>query len=476
MSLIRYVERVRYRDVLGNVCLMVRLLAFVLLVPLGVSLLAGEFLYSLILGGLVLASFGLGIVGRRAGEFQIEGKEALIVVGLSYLAFFVFGAMVYLPAAGFWDGLFEAVSGFTTTGLSVLKVESLPRTAVFFRSYSQWIGGVGIVILGLIVFRLPGRDARSLLGPDFHTQSLLGTIRQTARKVLAVYLVLTGLGFLAFALAGMGWFDALVHILSTVSTGGFSSHSRSVGFFPGPAIPAVMIVFMTLGGIGFPAYYRLVRRGPGAFFRDAELLLLLGLGLGASVLFILVDVGSGRPALTGLFQSFSALTTTGFATVGYDRWPSLVKGLSVVLMCLGGSSFSTAGGFKLIRVVILAKLMGWFVAKRILPPTATVPITVEGTPVSEGDLKTVFSLLVFGLVILVLSSTAFMLAGFAPLDSVFECTSALGTVGLSSGITSSRLPAVLRLVLMFDMWAGRLEILSVLVILFPPVWAGRRVK
>jgi trk system potassium uptake protein TrkH len=476
MSLVRFVEPVSYRAVGGNLCLMVRLLAFVLLVPLGVSLLAGEYVFSLILAGLAAAAFGLGTIGRRAGDFRIESKEALIVVGLSYLAFFLFGAVVYLPAASFWNGLFEAVSGFTTTGLSVLKVESLPRTAVFFRSYSQWVGGVGIVILSLIFFRLPGRDARRLLGPEFHTQSLLGTIRQTARKVLAIYLALTALGFLAFALAGMGWFDALVHIMSTVSTGGFSSHSQSVGFFPGAAIPAVMVVFMALGGIGFPVYYRLVRRGPAAFFRDAQLLVLLGLGLGAALLFILVETGPGRPVLTGLFQSFSALTTTGFTTVGYPRWPSLVKGLSVVLMCLGGSSFSTAGGFKLIRVIILAKLMGWFMAKRTLPEAATVPITVEGTPVSEADLKTVFSLLVFGLVILVLSSTAFMLAGFAPLDSVFESTSALGTVGLSSGITSPGLPAGLKLVLMFDMWAGRLEILSVLVIFFPPVWAARRVK
>ena len=285
---------------------------------------------------------------------------------------------------------------------------------------------------------------------------------------------MTALGFGAFVLAGMPPFDALLNVLATVSTGGFSPHARSIGAYPAPAVHAAVVVFMILGATGFPLYYFLIREGPRRVVRDSQLLVLLGIGLGAAFLFWVAWGAAARLISSSFFQSFAALTTTGFSTVDYARWPPLVKGLSVLLMICGGSSFSTAGGVKLIRVILLFKLVRWSVLKRVLPEAATVSITAERSPVSDQDLKNTGSLVAAYLAILAATSLVFMLSGFGALDSLFENASALGTVGLSSGITSGSLPLHLKLVLMFNMWAGRLEILPALIIFMPAVWPGRR--
>ncbi len=474
MTLARFVEPVRYRAVAGNLSLMLRLLSVLLLVPLAVSLLAREFLFAQIFAGLAAAAFTLGWLGKKAGQPSLEGKEALVVTGLAYLIFSLFGAAAFLPVASFADGFFEAMSGFTTTGLSVTDVESLPRTLLFFRGYSQWIGGIGVVVLTLIVLRVPGRAARKLYEQEFRGEKPMAGIRRTARLVLFIYTALTFLGFGAFLLTGMGPFDALLNILATVSTGGFCPHAQSIGYYSAPAVHATVIVFMILGAAGFPLYYFLVREGPRRILRDCQLLVLLAAGLASAFLFWIVWLTQARMISPSLFQSFSALTTTGFSTVDYARWPPLVKGLGVLLMISGGSSFSTAGGLKIIRVIILFKLIRWHIAKRVLPDAATVSLTAEGTPVSDSDLKAVFSFAALYLLVLGVAALIFMLAGYGPLDSLFENASALGTVGLSSGLTSGRLPLVLKLVLMFNMWAGRLEILPVLVIFFPALWLKRR--
>ncbi len=474
MSLVRFIEPVRYRAVVVNLCLMLQLLAFLLVIPLAVSLLAREFELSLIFAGLGTGAFALGLLGRKGGEPSLDGKEALIVVGLSYLVFSLFGAVAFLPVASFWDGFFEAVSGFTTTGLSVMDVASLPPALLFFRGYSQWVGGIGIIILTLIVLHVPGREARKLYVEEFGKENRLGDIRKTARTVLAIYAILTAAGYLVYVLTGMGWFDALLHIMATVSTGGFSSHAGSLAYYPRPMTQLAVVFFMILGAVGFPAYYFLSKKRPKRFIRDPQLLVLLATGLAAAILYAAVWYAKTRQFLPSLFQSFSALTTTGFSTAEYSAWPPLVKGMSVILMIIGGSSYSTAGGVKIIRIIVFFKLVRWVVAKRLLPEAARVPIQTEGVPVSDTDLKNIFSFFTIYLIILAGSSLVFMLSGYGAGAALFENASALGTVGLSTGITSAGLPWFLKLVLIFDMWAGRLEILPVLVILFPAVWLNWR--
>jgi len=474
LPITKFVEPVRYRAVTANLCLMLRLLAALLAVPAGVAVLAGEFRFALVFAGLAGASLGLGLLGRLAGQPNLEGKEAFVVTALAYLVFSLFGAAAFLPVESFVDGFFESMSGFTTTGLSVTGLAGLPRSLLFFRGYSQWIGGIGIVILTLIVLRVPGRAARKLYTQEFSGEKPMAGIRKTARLVLLIYASLTAVGFGTFVLAGMRPFDALLNILATVSTGGFSPHAQSIGAYPAPAVHGAVIVFMILGATGFPLYYFLIREGPRRVLRDSQLLVLLGLGLAAACLFWVAWQAQARLISSSLFQSFSALTTTGFSTVDYARWPPLVKGLSVVLMICGGSSFSTAGGIKLIRLIVLFKLVRWSVVKRVLPDAATVSITAEKSPVSESDLKNAVSLIAIYLLILAGTSLIFLLSGFGIVDSVFENASALGTVGLSSGITSSGLPLHLKLVLMFNMWAGRLEILPALIIFIPAVWPRRR--
>jgi trk system potassium uptake protein TrkH len=474
MSLSRFVRPVRYRAVAGNLCLMLRLLGFLLTIPLAVSLLAREFHYSAVLGGLAAAAFGIGMLGRRLGEFRLDGTEALIVTGLAYPLFAFFGALAFLRVAPFWNGFFESISGFTTTGLSVLNPDSLPASLLFFRSYSQWVGGLGIVLLTLIVLQVPGQEVKKLYVQEFGRENPLGDIKKTARTVLAIYGSITGAGWLALLLSGLAPFEALLMIMATISTGGFAPHARSVGYYPGPAAQLTVIVFMILGAVGFPFYAALFRRGWKGRYRDSQAAVLLALGAGAAVLFLAAWHGTTRMILPSLFHSFSALTTTGFSTVSFSEWTPLLKGLSVILMMIGGASYSTAGGIKLFRFITLLKLIRWSVARRVLPQAASIPMQSEGKPVSTEDLKDVLSLFAIYAVILSLSSLIFMLSGYAPDAAVFENASAMGTVGLSSGITSAGLPLPLKLVLIFNMWAGRLEIFPVIIIFLPAVWLNRR--
>jgi trk system potassium uptake protein TrkH len=474
MSLSRFVRPVRYRSLAGNLCLMLRLLAFLLIIPLAVSLLAREFHYSLIFGGLAAAAFGVGKLGGVFGELRLDGTEALIVSGLAYLVFSFVGALAFLPAAPFWDGFFESISGFTTTGLSVLNPDSLPASLLFFRSYSQWVGGIGIVLLTLIVLQVPGQEVKKLYTQEFGRGNPLGDIKKTARTVLAIYGCMTGAGWLALVFAGLAPFEALLIIMATISTGGFAPHAQSVGYYSSPAVQLAVVVFMILGAVGFPFYYSLFQKGRRKRFRDSQAVALLAGGVVAALLLAAAWHGETRMLLPSLFHSFSALTTTGFSTVSFSDWTPLAKGMSVILMMIGGASYSTAGGIKLFRLIILLKLSRWSVARRLLPPAASISIQSEGRPVSSQDLRDVFSLLALYAVILSVSALVFMLFGYGPDAALFENASALGTVGLSTGITSASLPLLLKLVLIFNMWAGRLEIFPVIIIFFPAIWVNRR--
>jgi trk system potassium uptake protein TrkH len=473
-TIARFVTPLRFAAVAANLALMLGLLGILLLVPLGVSFLAAEFRFSLIFGGLAAAAFGLSRWGRRAGRPSLEGHEALVVTALAYLVFSLFGAIAFLPETPFLDGFFEAMSGFTTTGLSLADVERLPRTLLFFRAYSQWIGGIGIVVLTLIILRVPGRAARKLYAQESVGERPMAGIRRTARLILSIYAILTLAGFATYALAGMAPFDALLNILATVSTGGFSPHARSLAYHGTPAVYAAVTGYMILGATGFPLYYFLIREGPRRVVRDPQFLILLGAGAAAALLIWISWQARARLIPASLLQSFAALTTTGFSAVDYARWPALAKALSIVLMMVGGSSFSTAGGLKIVRVIILFKVVRWTMAKKLLPRAATVPLASDGEAIADEDLKGVFGFFVLYLLALAASSFAFVLAGFGPLDSFFENASALGTVGLTSGLTSPGLSPGLKVLLILEMWAGRLEILPVLLVFHPALWLKRR--
>jgi trk system potassium uptake protein TrkH len=475
MGLSRYILPVKYQVVYANVCQVVRLLAITMTVPALVAVLSGEYQQALVFVIIGAVAYGLGLTGRVSGRADMSGKEALVVVALGYLIYGFMGAFAFLSHASYLNGFFEAVSGITTTGLSVLKPESLPSSLVFFRSYSQWLGGAGIVVLSLVVLLGPSRNSFRLLTSEFGEEKLVGNVRSTAALVLTVYSILTAAGFLVYLAVGFGPFDALLHVLSTVSTGGFSASSESVGHYGGPVLHLAVAVFMFLGAIGFPAYYLLRRRGLKEFLRDTQLRYLVVLLLGS---WILIWTGwrfEGGRLLPSLFTGVSSLTTTGFTTVGQSSWPHSVVLISMVLMLIGGSSGSTAGGLKLYRLIVAVRTVRWYLLKALLPEESRVAIKIRGRAIEDDAIKQTFSLAALYLGLAGLSALCFLVyGGYSVTESLFESVSAIGTVGLSSGITSATMPSFLKLVLIADMWLGRLEILPVLVILYPVIWIPRR--
>jgi len=402
----------------------------------------------------------LGVLGvRLRTTTSLSLKEALPFTAFAYLLFSLLGAVIFLPVAPFLDSWFESMSGITTTGLSVLNPEALPRSLVLFRSLYQWIGGGGIIVISLALLLPPGRTALALYGAEHGGDNLAGSVKLTARRVALVYLALTAVGFVAYLTAGMSPFDAGVHILSTISTGGFSPYSDSIGHWRSPAVEAVVAVFMLLGATSFPLFWLLRPGKIRTLTRERQLwaLLFMSLGLGALTGAAVGSLGEG------LFQGISAVTTTGFASTPTTSLPPASRFMLLLGMIVGGCGGSTAGGIKLFRLFALLALLRWLFAKARLPKEAEVPLRFLGERFSseEAMRMAAYVFLYFG--ILAVATVALVYWGYGLEESLFEAASAQGTVGLSLGITQGG-PSGVKLILMLLMWMGRLEILPVLLL------------
>lgn len=454
---------------------LLRPLGVVLVLPALVALFFGELIYAAIFAVLALTCFFLG----RNADFKaivLDFQEALVVTAAAYLLFAVIAALPFLPVTSFLDGFFESMSGITTTGLSVVDVERLPVSLLFFRAYLQWVGGAGIIIISLVMFLEPGKASFQLYASEFGRENLVGSIFATARLVVRIYLALTVIGFFVFLAVGMTPFDSLLHILSTVSTGGFSPYRDSMARFGevgvGLAGPAVTM-FMVLGAITFPLYYILFKGGWKQFSRDLQvrgLVLLI-----ASTSFLFLFFSSSRPDfVSALFEAASTVTTTGFSVSDPAAWPETRKFFSAIMMMIGGSNGSSAGGIKIVRLLLLLKMVHWSIQRSILPPEAKVVCKYGGQPVAQTVIIQTATLFFVYLLMLVFSMFILSLYGFPVVDALFESASALGTVGLSAGITSAGLSSGCKVLLIFDMWAGRLEILPVLILFYPGTWLWKK--
>jgi trk system potassium uptake protein TrkH len=271
----------------------------------------------------------------------------------------------------------------------------------------------------------------------------------------------------------MGAFQALLHTMSTVSTGGFGSFSTSLGAYPEASIRIVVLVFMLAGAVSFVSFHALRQRRLRDVLADPQLRLLVGLVVGATILFALVRKGSAA-LLTDAFHAASAISTTGFGVSECSDWAPEAIVVTILLMFIGGGAGSTAGGLKLFRLLVCLHLVKRLVARVLLPSEAKLAYTYNQSTVSSNEVLAVAGILVANL--LFVGGTAIILtaAGAAPIAALFESTSALATVGLSMGITSDALPVGAKLALTLNMWAGRLEILPLLILFYPPMWRRHR--
>lgn len=447
-----------------------RLFGLLFLLPVVIAALAGEWIYVGIFAGLVLACAVMGVAGRRLESVELEHREALVITALAYLVYALLGACTFLPVASYADGFFEAMSGITTTGLSTLVVETLPTSLLFFRAYSQWLGGLGIVVLSLVVLADAGQTALQLYNSEAGRENLVGNIIGTTKIVMTIYGLLTLAAFASFWLVGLHPFDALLYALATLSTGGFAPHAASVGHYASSLFQGVVTLFMVLGAVSFPLYFLARREGVKRLLGNDQVRWLLYLIGGATLIVWALTGWRGPNLLEGLFHVSSALTTTGFNLTATDTWSSATKLIIITLMVIGGATDSTAGGIKLLRLLAVAQVARWSLLRSFLPDEVKLPVKVNGTVLSEAVLRRVMALIGLYVGIAFASTLLLTAAGFAVEPALFETVSALSTVGLSSGVTSAALPLWAKLVLCFDMWAGRLELIPVVVLLVPGNW------
>lgn len=425
------------------------------------ALAAGEWPQFWTFLGLSLGGTAGGWALRQRPTPPLKAEEALAFVAACYLLFSLVGAIPFLTVGGFLDGWFEALSGITTTGLSVFVPEKLPRSLLLFRSVYQWIGGAGIVVLSLALLLPPGRAALSLYAAEYGQENVFGNVHLVARRVAAVYFGLTTIGYGAYLLAGMGPFDGLVHILSTVSTGGFSPYSGSIAHYRSPAVEAVVSLFMVCGATSFPLIWALFSPRRAKALRERELWALVGLCFLFGGIIAWASGSFGR----GFFQGISALTTTGFATFPTASLSPPARWTMILGMFLGGMGGSTAGGIKLFRALGLVALVGWGLKRARLPGSAQVPFKLLGRTFSAEEVLEFASYVVLYLGLLVAATLILSSMGYKLSDSLFEVVSAQGTVGLSAGIAAPGAPAGAKSVLMLLMWMGRLEIFPIILLL-----------
>lgn len=434
----------------------------------------------------IMAPVAFLLARIKAKKNDIYAKEGFLTVGLSWLAISIVGAIPFVLSGAipaFIDAFFETVSGFTTTGASILtEIESLPRGILFWRSFTHWIGGMGFLIFILALIPSLGSNTIHLLkaeSPGPNPGKIVPKIKETAKILYIIYFVLTVIQTILLMFAGLSLYDAAIHALGTAGTGGFSNMNTSVAAFNNPAVEWIITVFMLLFGVNFALYFQIVRGNIKSVFKSEELKYYL-LMVFVSITFITINIlgfngGSiGDSIRQSSFQVASIITTTGYATVDFNLWPTLSKMILVMIMFAGAMAGSTGGGIKTIRIVIMFKAIRREINK-ILHPKRIKSVKIDGKVVEEETISGVFLFIGAYIVISLIAILIVSLDGF---DMITTSTSVIATmsnigpgfelVGATGNF--SAFSPVSKIVLSFCMLAGRLEIYPMLIIFSSSIW------
>ena len=436
---------------------------------------------ALALGVFALAS------ARRLRSIPFRARDGFLAVTLAWFAAAVAGAVPFLLHGSFErpvDAFFESMSGFTTTGATLLgRVEAEPHAILLWRSLTQWMGGVGIVVLVVAIAPATGMATNRVFYAEtsgMAAQRLTPRIADTAKILWGIYVAFTVAGFVAFAAAGMGPFDAANHILTTIATGGFSTRTASIAAFDSLAIEIVAIVFMVLGGVNFALYWRALRGADSLRPQLPELrayVVLLVVATAVVTLSLVASdtaIGAGDALRDSAFTVVSITTSTGFITADFEEWNSFGQLVMLMLMFIGACAGSTAGGMKVIRVLLLGKAAAQEIERQVRPTTVQV-LRVGGRVFSEDVRKGVVSF--FSIYMLIFAAGTVVMAaigvdGTTAVSSVIASLNiigpGLGEVGATENYTA--IPSGGLWFLSALMLAGRLEVFTVLVLLTPAFW------
>ncbi len=478
------------RAVLHLVSYMTLVIGVAMVLCAGVSWIYNEPLkirISLIESGLIAIGCA-GIVGvLTRGEINLSRRDGFGIVTFGWISATIFGSLPYILSGVIphpVSAMFETMSGFTTTGASVLSnLESIPRGIHFWRALTHWFGGMGVLVLCVAILPFLGVGGMQIYRAEMPGPSkdrLTPRITTTAKLLWGVYATLTLVETLMLKfVGGMDWFDALCHTFGTMATGGFSTQSASVGAYDSWVVDAIITVFMFLAGVNFSLHYYALTGKPGRYFKDPEFR-VYAICIVAATLFITLNVWShdlaslGRSFRDAAFTTTSIITTTGFCTADFDIWPNASRLLLVMLMFVGGCAGSTGGGMKVVRVFIMFKKMVREM-KQFMRPSAVIQMKLGGKPVEQDIISHISAF--FTIFVLIFAVGSCVMTFFTP-DLETAATSVIATLGnIGPGLKAvgatqnyAAIPYFGQAFLTFLMLLGRLELYTVLILFLPSFW------
>jgi trk/ktr system potassium uptake protein len=458
-----------------------------MLIPLGWSVYHQDYGFWPLIESLLLTT-GLGgtlyLCFRRTSSTKvISHREGMVITTLGWASAGLFGGLPFyfsgvLPEPV--DFVFEAVSGFTTTGASVIRdVEVIPQGLLFWRSFTHWLGGLGIVVLGLAILPFLGVGGMQLYKaevPGPVVDKLKPRLKDTAMILWKVYLFLTVLETILLLIGGMNLLDSLCHTFGTLGTGGFSTKNASIGHYKSVYIDIVVTVFMLIGGANFSLHFQLVRGQPLVMWRDPEFRFYLAIFVAFWITSAVNLYGAtydsfGNALRYAAFQVASIMTTTGYATADFELWPGLAQLILVLCMFIGSSVGSTGGGIKCMRIIAMMKLAHSELI-RLTHPRAVSKVKLGKQAISRDVLNSIWGFCALWLGLLTVSALAVAAIGVDPVTSFTGCLACIANVGPAFGAVGpmdnyADLPQVAKWIMTVDMLLGRLEIYTVIIILFP---------
>lgn len=437
-----------------------------------------------------LITLGIGALGfsltfRKTKRSHVGKREGFMIVSLAWVIFSAFGTLPFLLSGSidnFTDAFFETMSGFTTTGASILNdVEAVPHGVLFWRSMTHWIGGMGIIVLSLAILPLLGVGGMQLFVaevPGPVPDKLHPRITGTAKRLWAIYVAFTFVQTILLMLGNMSLFDALCHAFGTMATGGFSTQNSSVANYS-PYIQYVIILFMFLAGTNFTLHYfglhlQIRKVLKNQEFRFYAFITILSAVIISWVIYLNMEIGFEKAFRDALFQVVSIITTTGFVSTNYLSWPHFAWFIIFILMFTGGSAGSTGGGMKSIRLLLMFKAAAVHL-KKLVHPRAFIPVRYNGHSVKDEIIFSIMSFGLFYILIFVLGAISLSALGLDMQSSMGASIAALGNIGPGIGAVGPienyhDIPDLGKWILSFIMLLGRLELFTVLVFLSPGFW------
>ena len=434
--------------------------------------------------GMLLLSGILKSFIKRPTELTV--REGFVTVTLSWVTLSLFGSIPFVVSGfipGFTDAFFETMSGFTTTGASILTdIEALPRSLLLWRDMTQWLGGMGVIALAVAIFPYLGVGGFQLFKaevPGPIKDKISPRISETARILWMVYLLFTVAETILLMLGGLSFFESLCTTFGTLATGGFSPRNASIGAYPSPYIHYIITLFMFMAGVNFSLHYWALKGKFGHYVRNSEfrffgMIICIALGMIMVARWMGGETFSEELFRGSLFQTVSIVTTTGFVTQDYEHWPFVTHIILLALMFIGGCTSSTGGGIKNVRVLVLLKEMGSEL-KKLFHPHGVFPIKIGDKPVPENAVSNVVVFIAFYILIFLFGVLAMAGLGLDIDTSIGAVAATLGNVGPGIGSVGptenyAHLPILGKWVLSFLMLTGRLEIFTVLVLFTRHFW------